>query len=1001
MTDRKTRCEKLCDPTSNRRHSESGLEGVKCATGQMNAGDQATSAKWATGRKNELPLRDQYRIATWNVQGLLQTGKLFILEQELIKQKIDICGIAETHWKDKGHFEGTKYKIFISGAEKTGQKGVAIMVSKKLAQSVYEYLPINERLIMITFNTKPTKLHIFQVYMPTADAEDEQVEEIYKILEETISKIPKKHVVMVMGDWNAKVGETTNDDNLRETVGKYGLGERNARGERLIQFALDHEFTITNTNFKKHSRRLSTWTSPGGRYKNQIDYVLVNKRWKTSIKNVETKPSAECGSDHKLLRAEFKIKFHRTTKTTSATRKVPKDLCKFQLALKNSKTPEATGDPEKTWTNTKQWIFNALDSSNPKETVQTRKHWMTDETMELVEERRELKSCTKNLTDKSQRIAELNTQIKHLCRRDKNKHINSMCNEIQEHADRQEPKELFNKVKYLTREFKAQTQIIKDEKGNIITNLKGIAETWKKYCERLYADTNPEDDIEEITDWEKEPNILRSEVAAAIKRLKLGKSGGEDQITAEAIKGMGEDGTNVIHTICEEIWNTGKWPSDWCKSVFIPIYKKGTPTDCSNYRTIALISHASKVLLNIINERLKVFLLPQISEEQSGFVPGRGTREQILNVRQIVEKTREFNVETYLCFVDYSKAFDCVNWQKMWEILKEMGLPYHLIWLLKQLYGNNMTTVRINNTCSDRFKLGAGVRQGCVLSPLLFNIYSEHIMRTVFDDWDGGIAVGGRKINNLRYADDTLILAASHRELEEIMQKLNNVSQQYGLKINAKKTKVLIIDRARNNQAEVTSIAGYEVVRKFNYLGSIITNNGGCEEEIRRRLMMARSATAKLTKIWKDTDITKATKLRLASTLIFPIATYASETWTIKKADANRINAFEMWVYRRILRIPWTAHRTNESVLQELNINTRLSTIINRNILRYFGHITRRKEGMERLIVEGGVEGRRSRGRSPSRWSDQIKKFTGLSLPEASHKAQYRDEWSVTVKQAS
>ncbi|XP_045477031.1 craniofacial development protein 2-like [Harmonia axyridis] len=358
----------------------------------MTAGDQVTSAKWATGRVNKnnlslskLPLRVQYRIATWNIRGLLQAGKLFILEQELIKQNIDICGIAETHWKDRGHFEGTEYKIFISGAEKTGQRGVAILVSKKLARSVYEYLPINDRLIMITFNAKPTKLHIFQVYMPTTDADDDEVEEVYKVLEEKISKIPRKHIVIVMGDWNAKVGETLNDDNLRETVGEYGLGERNARGERLIQFSVDNEFTITNTNFKKHPRRLSTWTSPGARYKNQIDYILVRKRWKTSVKDVETRTSAEGGSDHKLLRAEFKIKFHGISKPMSTTRVVPEDLAKFQSALKNSIKPKATGDPEKTWIDTKQWILNAIDSTNSKKQLQRRKHWMSDETMELVD----------------------------------------------------------------------------------------------------------------------------------------------------------------------------------------------------------------------------------------------------------------------------------------------------------------------------------------------------------------------------------------------------------------------------------------------------------------------------------------------------------------------------------------------------------------------------------------------------------------------------------------
>lgn len=989
----------LCDPASNRRHVESGSAGVKWDTGQMNVGNQAASAKWVSGR-TKFKLRKKHRIATWNVRGLLEPGKLYILERELIREKVDICGVSETHWAGQGHWESNHYKIFMSGANKTGQKGVAILVQKNLTKYILEYHSINDRLIKMTLDAQPTKIHILQTYMPTCDGADEEIEEMYQLIHENISNIPKKEPIIIMGDWNAKIGETRAEEYLKGTVGKYGMGERNERGERLLQFAIDSELSIMNTMFKHHPRRLSTWTSPGGRYKNQIDYILVSKRWKSSVINVKTKPAADCGSDHKMLQAEYRIKLRNKVNTDRGMKFIPKEPGKFREALTHSNTPQATGDPNETWESTKNWIIDAINTTNPKERSVRQKHWMTDETLNLVEERRKLRTNAPNPTDTEQEIVNVNRRIKSLSRRDKNNHIKEICKQLEQHADRQESRELFDKVKYLTKEFKPQTQIIKDNLGKAVTNPEGIAAIWKQYCEVLFHDDDEEADTE-ATSEDKEPYILKSEVETAIRKLKTRKSQGEDGITAEALKEMGEMGIDIMFRICNEVWNTGKWPDDWCKLTFIPIYKKGSPTDCNNYRTLALISHASKVLLTIINERLKSILLPQIPQEQCGFVPGRGTREHILNLRQIIEKSREFNMETYICFVDYSKAFDNVRWHKMWRILREMGTPEHLIQLLKQLYINNTANVRVNNTYSDKFKLKAGVRQGCIISPILFNIYSEHIMRIVFDDWQGGITIGGRKISNLRYADDTLILAASSEELEYVMNRLDTVSREYGLRINAQKTKVMIIDRHRDNQPEIRNIAGYEVVSRFNYLGSVVTNSGGCEEEIRRRLTMARSATAKLTKIWKDTDITKNTKLRLVRALVFPIATYAAETWTIKKTDTKRIMSFEMWVYRRMLRIPWTAHRTNTSILTELNITTRLSTIINQSILRYFGHITRRREGMERLVVEGKIEGKRTRGRSPLRWSDQIKSITGYSLSEAAQHAQEREEWTTTINRVT
>ena len=164
-------------------------------------------------------------------------------------------------------------------------------------------------------------------------------------------------------------------------------------------------------------------------------------------------------------------------------------------------------------------------------------------------------------------------------------------------------------------------------------------------------------------------------------------------------------------------------------SFFILIPKKGNAKECSNYHTIALISHSSKVMLKILKARLQQQVNHEPPDVQAGFRKGRGTRDQIANVDWIMEKAREFQKNIYFCFIDYEKTFDCVDHNKLWKILKGMGMPDHLTCLLRNLYAGQEATVRTRNGTMDWFHTGKGVCQGCILLPCLFNLYIECIIR--------------------------------------------------------------------------------------------------------------------------------------------------------------------------------------------------------------------------------------------------------------------------------
>ena len=204
-----------------------------------------------------------------------------------------------------------------------------------------------------------------------------------------------------------------------------------------------------------------------------------------------------------------------------------------------------------------------------------------------------------------------------------------------------------------------------------------------------------------------------------------------------------------------------------------------------------------------------------------------------------MEKTKEFQKNIYFCFIDNAKAIDCVNQNKLWTILKKMGLPDHLTCLLKNLYAGQEATVRTGHGTTDWFQFRKGVCQGCILSPCLFNLYAEYIMRNAgLEETQAGIKIAGRNINNLRYADDTTLMAESE-ELKSLLVKVKEESEKVGLKLNSHKTKIMSSGPITSWQIDGEIM---ETVRDFIWRGSKITADDDYSHEIKRHLLLGRKA---------------------------------------------------------------------------------------------------------------------------------------------------------------
>ena len=217
----------------------------------------------------------------------------------------------------------------------------------------------------------------------------------------------------------------------------------------------------------------------------------------------------------------------------------------------------------------------------------------------------------------------------------------------------------------------------KGQKRYDLTEAEDINKRWEEYTEELYKKDLHDSDNHDGVITNLEPDILECEVKWALGSITMNKASGGDVISGELQQILKDDAVKVLHSIFQQIWKTQQWPQDWKRSVFISIPKKGNPKECSNYHTIALISHTSKVMLSILQARLPQYVNHEFLDVQAGFRKGRGTRDQIANTHWVIEKAREFQKDIYFCFIDYTKAFDCVDHNKLWKILKEMGIPDH------------------------------------------------------------------------------------------------------------------------------------------------------------------------------------------------------------------------------------------------------------------------------------------------------------------------------------
>ncbi|KAK3894356.1 hypothetical protein Pcinc_001893 [Petrolisthes cinctipes] len=893
-----------------------------------------------------------------------------------------------------------------SGEQDKHINGVGFLVNKTIQKAIFGCHQVSSRLISIRLRAKPFNITVVQVYAPTSDYDEEVIEEFYNQLQLIIVKVNKKDILIIQGDWNAKVGVDALND-WSEYCGPSSNSSTNERGFRLLEFASYNNMTLANTlGTHKESRRW-TWHAPNGLHHNQIDYILVQNRFRSSINIPKTRtfPGADIGSDHDLVILNLKIRWKKIKPAKNMRLKFNIEKLKdpsiretFQVTIGGKFAPLLALEED---TETMTTRFNAIMTETANEVLGKHRHknkpWVTDDILELCDLRRELKK-TKNTERGAREYRELNKTVRNEMRRVKEEWIESQCSEIEDCFNRNNTKRAYQIVNDLTKPRQQKSNNIQDKHGNCLTEKDEISKRWTEYCSELYNHQINGDptvlNCPQSTNLDDFP-ILREEIELAIKSLKNGKTPGIDNIPGELIQNGGENMTIFLTRLCNRIWETGEWPSTWTQSLIITLHKKGNIQQCSNYRTISLISHASKVMLKVILNRLTPQAEEIIAAEQAGFRKGRSTTEQIFNLRVLGEKYSQHQQDIYHLFVDFKKAFDRVWHDALWATMHKYNMGQKLIETIRQLYARAGSAVLMQGGVGDWFRTTVGVRQGCPLSPTLFNIFLERIMTDALEDHMGTVSIGGQTITNLRFADDIDVMAGSEEELMRVVHNLDTASTNYGMEISAEKSKIM----TNNTEGIHTPIAVrgqlLETVQHFKYLGSII-NEEGSKMEILSRAAQTTAALAKLKTVWQDKNISLKIKQKLLRAIVLSVFLYACETWTLTAELQRRIQALEMRCFRRILGISYRDHITNEEVRrrirQHLGQYEDLLTTVKRRKLQSYGH-TIRSDGLAKTILQGTVRGGRRRGRQRKRWTDNIKEWTERSLAGAQALAHDREGW--------
>lgn len=977
-----------------------------------------------SAQTNHRKKKKSFNFAAWNIRTLQDTDtsnhaerRTATISHELKRLNIDIAALSETRLLEEGSLTDGSYTFFWKGLPVGSRKihGVGFAIKNELVSRLHG-LPLgtSERLMSLEYQLPDkTFVCVISAYAPTLDSDEHSKDVFYEQLENTIRQVPKHHRLIILGDFNARVGKQ--DELWPGTIGRNGMGNANSNGELLLTKCTEHGLVITNTVFRQKNKYKGTWQHPRSRHWHLIDYAIVRKKQLKEVKITKAVTHVENWTDHRLVLSRMSMqlqpRFIGTSKKAHrlrlnleriSTPNITEDLQKTTLERIASVETANENEPETLWTTLRDVFYESSEAVLG--TTRTRKQpdWY-HENSELIKDILDSKhnafqslQNSPNDTMAQARYREIKKRAQKEIRTIKNAWWCTKAEEIQAYADQHDQHNFFNAIKEIYGVTKKKVCPIKDASGNLLSKEDEIRARWKEhYSTILNMESNVDPSVlNRIPQYEPNQSLDREisaeEIKLAINSLKNNKAPGSDNIPAEVYKALGDVAIEPLKLAFNLIWATGKVPQDFRDAKIVNLFKnKGSASDCGNYRGISLLSTGGKILARIMASRLIKHVDRITPESQSGFRPGRGTIDLIFTLRQLQEKVKEQQCQMYVAFVDLTKAFDSVNRDTLWLVMERFGVPGRFLNVCKSLHQNNWSSVLYNGESTEAFQTNTGVRQGCVLAPILFNIFVTALSMIVDSKllargmevryrFDGGLfnirrlkaKTRTKFLTDLQYADDCGLTSDSVENLQATLVTFDWAYKALGLKINVGKTKIM--STPQNAPRADVSIGDerLDYVEHFNYLGSIMNTKANIDDEIQNRVGAASRAFWSLReRVFDNHNLSIKTKAAVYRAVIIPTMTYACETWTTYKRHLKTLNKLQQRQLRQITRTKWFHKVSNRAVLERTNCES-IDVLVGRAQLRWVGHVQRMPENrLPKCVLYGEL------AHGPRRQGGQLKRY--------------------------